>query len=150
MKLDLRKPVFVFVGAWNPAIFQPGWIARHLFEIPEGEKVRAEAMVPTVPNQEAILYIEDIGLAVTNERVQIFVNGFDDETIQCCEQVAVQLFKTLPHTPFGSFGINFNFVEDDPGDELFDMLRTKDGIDEHFKIIGQKYASASCWLPTSF
>ena len=36
VKLDLRRPSIVLTGAWNPAIFQAGWILRFLFQVPDG------------------------------------------------------------------------------------------------------------------
>ena len=99
-------------------------------------------MVPVVPNPEPILYIEDIGISVTRERVSLLLNDINEATRSRAEQVAIRLFETLPHTPFGAFGVNFNFVEDNPNEQLLDVLKTKDGIDQHYKIQSQNLISA--------
>lgn len=52
-----------------------------------------------------------------------------------------RIFEKLPHTPFGSFGVNFHFVEPDPSDELGDKLKINDEIEHEFTIKEQKFIS---------
>lgn len=137
MKLDLRKPTLIFLGHWNRAIFQPGWIALNLFQIPEGKEVRAEQVIQIGPNPEPLLFIQGLGFSTTRERVSLHLNDMSEATKDRAEQVALRLFEILPHTPFGPFGVNFEFVEDDPSDKLLDALKTNDGIDQHYKIASQ-------------
>lgn len=139
LKLDLRKPLFVFLGAWNPAIFQPGWVARYLFGFPEGASVDAGLLM--LPNQPPLTFIKDIGVAVTPERVTLYVQRFDDETKSQVETTAKNIFEVLPHTPIGAFGVNFVFKDDDADPSLYDKLKTKDGIDKHFKVLSQQFVS---------
>ncbi len=142
MKVDTRPPVFVFVGAWNPAIFQSAWIARYLFNVPAGREQPATEVLVTIPIPRRIIYIENIGIAVSNERVEIFANDFDEAVIQRTEEVALRLVETLSHTPYGPWGVNFNFIELEPSVELLDALKTRDNIEQHFKIVSQDLVSA--------
>ena len=43
--LDTRAPIVVLVAQFNPAIFQPAWIARHLFDKKEGEEMPVMEMI---------------------------------------------------------------------------------------------------------
>lgn len=143
MKLDLRRPSIVLLGAWNPAILQPGWIANYLREIPEGKDIAAQEAFFVVDGlSRSILYIDDVGITANNQRVDIFLNSFGDNEIHWAEKYVSNLVTTLKHTPLGAYGINFSFVEEDAQDELLDMLKTKDKIEQHFKILNQSLTSA--------
>ncbi len=111
MKVDLRVPTIVISGAWNPAIFQPGWIARHLFEVPEGTK-KLLAEVVTNNGERQIRYLDNVGISVVYERIEFFINSLDDECISTCEKAAINVLKTLYHTPVGPFGLNFQFCDE--------------------------------------
>lgn len=137
MKLDLRHAAIVLLGAWNPAIFQPGWIVRHLFNVPEGQSVKGGQLIPSSPALDPILFLEGVGISVSGDRVRLYLNRFDEETISRVEKVAGRLVETLLHTPFGAFGVNFNFIEDDPDISLYDKLKVNDRLDQKFKIIKQ-------------
>ena len=142
MLLDACRPVFVFRGAWNPAIFQPPWLAKNLFDIESGQEIEAIDMTVLTPAPKQIIYIENIGISASNDGVEIFVNDFDDQTIEKAERTAIRLLETLPHTPLGGFGVNFSFTEKEPSDELLDCLHTKDSIDKQFKILKQEFSAA--------
>jgi len=141
MKLDTRHPLFVFLGAWNPAIFQPPWIAKYLFEKPEGNQIAAKQLTVFAPFPKQITYIDNIGVSASNERVEIYTNGFENDLCLEAEKVAIRLIKTLPHTPFGRYGINFNFVVELPNDTMLDALKTSDKVDQYHKIISQNITS---------
>ena len=134
MRLDLQAPIIVMVGAWNPAIFAPPWIARNLFGIPEGEPIRvAQAVVDEKPPKTR-LYIQDIGITAMSQRVELTLNSFTPDVLERTEHVACNLLGVLPHTPLGPLGINFVFLESEPGADLLDKIRPADDIDQHFKI----------------
>lgn len=142
MLLDARRPLFVFRGAWNPAIFQPPWLAKYLFDIESGQEVEAIEMTVLTPVSQKITYINDIGITASNNGVDIFANGMDEQTLAKAETVAIRLLETLSHTPIGGFGVNFFFTENEPSDDLLDCLHTKDSIDKHFKILKQEFSAA--------
>ena len=145
MKLDVRKPMIVFAGAWNPAIFKPGWIARHLLEVPEGQQVQVlEVMVAGRLDAGPIHYFDDrnIGIFASFQRLEIFANEFDTPTIELVERVGISLIQTLPHTPLGPFGINFSLIHENPDDKLLDIMRTRDTVEQHFKIVSQNLTTS--------
>ena len=142
MFLDARRPLFVFRGAWNPAIFQPPWLAKYLFDIESGQEIEALEMTVLSPVSRKITYINDIGISASKDAVEIFANGMDGKTIAKAETITIRLLETLSHTPIGGFGVNFCFTENEPTDELLDCLHTKDSIDKHFKIQKQEFSAA--------
>jgi hypothetical protein len=140
MDLDLRLPTLVVTGTLNPAILQPGWIARYMLEIPEGQKL--DAVMPLSGNRvPPPTYFDGFGVAVRSDRVDLFTNALDDESIVRCEGACYRFVETLRHTPFGALGVNFRFIEKDPNQALLDQLQTKDAINQHLKIKRQRFVT---------
>lgn len=133
MRLDLTRPTLVIVGAWNPAIFQAGWCAEHLFDVPPGEQVRTASVLTGMPPKE-ITYFDPVGISVSTARLELFANGIGDAPKDGVENTAIRILETLPHTPTGALGVNFFFVEDDPSDELIDSFNTADALRENYSI----------------
>lgn len=146
ISLDLRRPLFVFLGAWNRAIFSPNWIALHLFGYPEGEEVAAREVVETVEAkkmsvQKKAIYFESVGIVATNSRIEIFVNDLEPQTIEKAEHAALSMIQTLPHTPLGPFGVNFAFFERDADIDLLDLLTANDKVDSHYEVVSQEFTT---------
>lgn len=135
------------LGAWNPAIFQPGWMAQYLLGFPAGERIPAATLlaVPTtgivVGAAKQTTYISDIGISVNTDRLEIYVNDLQPETIAKAEQAAINVFAILPHTPFGATGVNYNFTQAPPDDALLDRLHCGDRIHEHYRVRAEEFKS---------
>jgi hypothetical protein len=138
LKLDLRRPILVIAGAWNPAIFHPVWVARHLLGYPEGDTIRA-TLVQTGPPLHTTTYLDGIGYSASAQRFELALAHQDPEGFARAARCVQNLVGTLPHTPVNACGINFNFVDDDPGPEVLDLLVSNDGIDQHFVITTQEF-----------
>ena len=143
MILDITAPTLVLLGAWNPRIFQGGWIGKNLFGYEADTEIRGailtivkDSMVKEIP------YLDDIGIHVTPERMEIYPNSLEETTRLKAEEVAANVATTLPHTPFGAVGVNFNFVEDDPENALLDALQSADSINQSFRVVGQEFKAA--------
>ena len=114
-----------------------------MFERPEGEEVTATNILEVPPAgappsliPRQTIYIDSVGIRVTRQRVDVFVNEVDEDSHNLVEQVCLRLIKTLPHTPLGPVGINFAFVHSDPDTEPLDKLKIRDSIHQHYKIQG--------------
>ena len=141
MFLDLKKPLFVVVGTWNPAIFTNGWIARYLFCVPEGERIDANELVEFGPAQRRIVYIRNIGVAAHAKRIEFFANSMDPQTLNEIVELVKRTITTLPHTPLGGVGVNFFFQVDDPDASIIDALKTRDRIEQHYRVLMQSFES---------
>jgi len=140
---DLRTPTLVVSGAWNPAIFQPGWIASNLLGVPKGEKIQvAECARPDEDGQLKIIsFFGDMGVSSSRQRLEVFLNSDADGIAAKGEDLVVKVLEVLPHTPIQALGINFLFVEEDPSGELIDKLKTMEGLEARYQIKQQNYAS---------
>ncbi|SRR6266852_704030 len=137
MLLDLRRPTLVITGIWNPAVFQPGWIALHLFGRPKGEEVQVTQAQVMAPNLRVVNYFGEIGIGVTAQRVEFYLNNFSIENKRSLENVCIRTTELLPHTPMDAIGVNFIFNEADPDPALIDKLKTRDDIEIEFEIVEQ-------------
>lgn len=140
MRLDARRPVVVLTGAWNPAIFNPGWVGLHLLGIPKGQTVTVR-IVQSMPDMKQVTYVADsnIGYYADFTRVEFYSNSYETEGIRSLAQTIARLLETLPHTPFGHFGINFLFIEENPSTALLDKFQSADRIDEFYRIATQEF-----------
>jgi len=134
---EISKSIVV-VGSFNPAIFQPAWIAQNSL-LPEEEMdgFYNEQIVKKIPefgleigtgqpfqvnNDQAVAIFKSFSLQVVRNRFSTTITSDDNTTIKFIRKV----FKMLPETPIHSYGINFNvhieFVEDynEIIDNLFD------------------------------
>jgi hypothetical protein len=127
MKLDLRMPTVVLAGAWNPAIFQPGWIARHVFGVPAGAEIKVTAVQMLIGQQQKLVtYIRDVGFAVSSNRLEIFAVEGSESAFKAAEETTARIVELLPHTPISAYGINFHFIEEHPLPGLLRKIRSCD------------------------
>jgi hypothetical protein len=137
LSLDFAKPRFAFLGAWNRAVLQPQWIARHLFNYPEGQAVQVGVLVDAMHPNDQTLFIDEVGVSCRSDRVLLLTNSLEPEVVVRSERAAGALFATLPHTPLGPWGVNFAFVLEDAEDQLLDQLTASDALSEHYPLLGQ-------------
>jgi hypothetical protein len=112
----------VLAGAWNTQIFQPEWVARHIFEV---DAVELQiALTPSVLNLRYAA--SDATLVVHSERLIFGVREANEAAISSCELYANRVITLLPHTPISAVGINFSFVQSDPPDQFLKLLSVDD------------------------
>jgi hypothetical protein len=135
MKLDLRRPTIVLAGAWNPAIFEPAWIARHVFGMPGGVEftVNAAQMIADGEAKLAI-YIGDVGFSVSPTRLEIFAAQVGAAAFSAVESATAKIVELLPHTPISAYGINFRFIEELPSPDLLKQIRCHDELEKRFEV----------------
>jgi hypothetical protein len=128
------------VGSWNAAIFSSGWIALNLFDYPKGQELTITDIFASDRGNTPIHYINEIGIGATNQRIEIFVNSPDQ--IDLAENVAAKIIETLPHTPLGSYGLNYVFTHENPDSSLLDKFENSEGLDQEFEILQDNFKSA--------
>ncbi|MBL8906524.1 MAG: hypothetical protein JNM20_07595 [Rhizobiales bacterium] len=132
MILNLTAPTFVVVGAFNRRIFQPSWIARWLYEFAEGADITFVQLAQIEAPARQTIYISDVGISATNERLEVYINSLSEATKSLAETVLRRLFTVLPHTPVKALGINFHFDLAEATDRVISRIRIDDGLDAEF------------------
>lgn len=128
-KLDLRSPTIVVVGRWNDAILnEPGWIARHVLERPEGEEIEVRAFMRQDNGMPAqpIWSFPTFAISCTGPRLELYQISAEDLSIYGVLRTISQL---LPHTPVSGFGINFKISSDEDMSGVSEKLETKEVFD---------------------
>lgn len=131
-KLNLTRPILVFPGAWNPAIFSPPWVAQYLHEYPEGDEVEATLIQEAGSTNAPIVFIREIGISAANNRIQFFVNNF--EQFEALDKPVIRMLKSLPHTPMKAFGVNFFYSLEDVSPEFLEELKTRETFEDSYEI----------------
>lgn len=99
---EIASVALVFVGAMNPTIFQPAWLAAHKLIRDE----EAEAAEIRIIHQDVVSYsLEWVDLEVTRDRCQLQTTS-TAEAADPVRDLALGIFTILRHTPIRLVGIN--------------------------------------------
>jgi hypothetical protein len=58
------------------------------------------------------------------------MDAMEADTVALTERVVNAVAEVLPHTPVAGIGINFRFVDQDPSDEIVDMLKSGEALEQ--------------------
>jgi hypothetical protein len=95
---ELPRQNVTVVGAFNPAILQPGWIKRFVPAVTE----EISTLIP-LEGGPTLFQAGPLYWVVTNERA--VVHG----PISLAGAVVASIVRMLPHTPLRAAGVNFQF-----------------------------------------
>lgn len=110
----------VILGAWNPSIFSPEWVSRHLSETGEcSVKLAFPVSDPTAPRK---ITFEGIHLFPGRKQVMLVPDEPSLEGMSMCAGVLLKIIEALHHTPVSSAGINFSFLESEELGGMSDVL----------------------------
>lgn len=70
-------PSIIVVGAWNPAILQPAWIAKHLYGIAEGENFPVTVGIPSIPGKPIRFDFGELTIIPAGDRLTLFAKSLD-------------------------------------------------------------------------
>ncbi|RYM09632.1 hypothetical protein [Sphingobium cupriresistens] len=130
LKLDIRGPIVVLVAEFNSAIFQPPWIAKHLFGKAEGDEMAAaEILIQNGPLLIQLTFLEGVAINVAPNRTEIFALDAEPETLARAEGVLLKMLEVLPHTPLAAVGCNLSYVDDDPSTAIAELFTTPEGFE---------------------
>ncbi len=130
--LELNSATVIILGSWNSKIFAPEWIVHHLHGYEIGENVQI-AIVHEVESNKKIFIVNDIGLSVHGEKIELFINSTDN--FDSLKAVVNRIYTVLPHTPFGPFGINYKFISKEPDIDVISRLDTQERLDAEYEIL---------------
>lgn len=128
MKVIADKVTLVLVGAFNPAILTPEWIARNGLGLEPGVDFQVEMLAPLGVAAPARYSFNGISYSATLRNVTFYL---DPNAIQAGEQTltaAANILQQLPHTPIAGLGFNFAFLVEQPTESLLSLLTTKDDL----------------------
>jgi hypothetical protein len=143
LALDIRGPVIVVAGAFNPAIFSQSWVATNVFGIPEGAEMSVlEVLVQIDPQSLLQLrFFEGVAINVGPGRVELYAANGEPETFSAVETALRKVLELLPHTPIQAIGCNFRWVDSDPSPEVTDLFDSPEGLEGGFQIQARQFSA---------
>ena len=100
----------LLLGSWNTAIINPKWLAKNIFEVPDGEEFGMEMSFNGSVKFRTL--IRDIYIAPTNDRLVMYPVKEEEELFKRIDSVTTMLYKKLPYTPITAIGHNFTYILD--------------------------------------
>jgi hypothetical protein len=141
MQIDLRQPLLVISGRWNPHIFTMDWVAQNLFEVAAGTAVEiGQAFLPDRPSP--VLIMNGVGLWCAAERLEFYSAELTPAAFAATEAAAVKALNLLQHTPVFAFGTNFQFLDPDISPTIGDAITTREDLEAKFRVIDRTYKTA--------
>lgn len=104
----------ILIGGWNRRLLTPQWVAKEIAEVKE---VGLEIPVGD-PNLPLRLVFGDTVLSVGADRLQLHSKNPTDEKLDGLRDLAMRVLGRLPHTPVSALGVNFQWRESEPSQEL--------------------------------
>lgn len=126
----LNSPSMVIVGAWNSAIIQPSWLGRQIYGVPEGDEFPVVVEMATTPKAPPRFTIGDIAYVPSDTNLMVFSSSVDMDALGDMENKVINILRALPHTPIVAFGQNFEFVDNDPGQQLLEIFDLNDNLSD--------------------
>jgi hypothetical protein len=135
MNLESEDMGIVFVGNFNPAIFQPEWLYSHDL-ISEGELEYANQHLTVIHNAVSDFDIgSDIHLLVTVDRYQLRADFKYNNQIR---DLTIGVFKLLEHCPITALGVNRSMhYKTNSKDEQQKILNSISGVEGFNDILNQ-------------
>lgn len=144
----------VINGAWNPNIFNPVWIHKHLVEGEQQVEIAYPLNDNTLPIQVSL---PEMRIYPSVNRLEIRPREESVYGMNAALSVARKITGLLIHTPVSAFGINFGFEENDDIHLLTSKIQlldnasidsdkyklTKTAIQRNFKIKDSEYMNLS-------
>lgn len=126
--------MLVLSGILNPAIFNPPWIAAALLGHAQGDAVTVgTGILPGAP-PKPLHIIDQIGFSVTAERCELFLTSLEPPHLRSAEDLAIKIVETLPHTPWGAAGINFNYTASEEFERIDAISHTAEDFEQEYRI----------------
>lgn len=143
LALDIRGPIIVAVGAFNPAIFSHSWIATNIFGVPEGSEMAVlEVLVQVDPLSILQLrFVEGVAINVSLNRIEFYAANNDPATFAAAENALKKVLEILPHTPIQAIGCNLRWVDSDPSEDMIDLFDSPEGLEGNFQIQARQFAA---------
>jgi hypothetical protein len=114
----------VVIGAWNPAIFTPEWVAFNLCTDPNAEVGLSFSIGDAAAPRR--LTFEDVELFPGRRQIAVLSKMLTVEGIVKAADVVSRILNTLIHTPVAEAGINYGFESNSETELLRDVLLPAD------------------------
>lgn len=128
MQLKKGETSLVIVGAWNPAILRPDWMAREVFRFQEGAQAPVTMEFAMVPGAPPKFTMADISFVPMKDRLILYPKETTSTALAYVEAKALEILAQLPHTPVVALGENFEFFDESPTRDQMRVFEVEDPL----------------------
>ena len=121
MNLERNNWDVVVVGHWNRAILTPSWIAKKLFQLPEGTGI--EVAVPIDVFSTPVVKWDGLSVMAEEHRLTISSREPSYEQLAKAMKAATIALEELPKTPLFAAGFNIRFKASGVCEDLCDTIQ---------------------------
>ncbi len=133
----------VINGAWNPNIFNPVWIHKHLVDGEQQVEIAYPLSDNTLPIQVSL---PEVRIYPSVNRLEIKPREESVNGMNAALSVARKITGLLIHTPVSAFGVNFGFEENDD----IHLLTSKIQLLDNASIDSDKYKLINTAIQRNF
>jgi hypothetical protein len=126
MQIKKGETSLVIIGAWNPSILRPDWLAREVFHFPEGSQAPVTMEFAMVPGAPPKFTMGDISFVPMKDRLMLYPKETTQTALADMEAKALEILAQLPHTPVLAFGENFGFIDESPARDQLRVFEVED------------------------
>lgn len=132
----------VVLGSWNPGILQPRWLAAEVFH---GDAANTPVQVEfsLTAGQPPRFVMEGIKFVPAFDKLLLIPQGLEDGQLADCEAKLRIILTALPHTPVTAFGINFEFLDEEPSKALVGLFAERESLAETANLAFETQSTAS-------
>lgn len=132
MLIDANKTSLVIAGSWNPAILNPSWIAKTVFNYEQDQEFNVSVEMGMAPlNYQKFTFL-DISYIATPQFLIFYIDHLQPENIQKTITTARSILNKLLHTPITGVGFNFEFLLNEQKDNFLDLFKQVDKLNDVF------------------
>lgn len=132
MKVITDRTTVVLVGAFNPAILQPNWIAVHGLGYAPEQEFQVEILSPVGGVGPNRFSFDGLSYSAGYRNVTLHLEGSTPEQCARAATATAKVLELLPHTPVNGLGFNFGFSVDEPSNDLLALLSQHDALLDSF------------------
>jgi len=119
---------FIIIGAWNPAIIQPGWLKSQFPTIIKGDKFGVELIIGPIATFR--FEVNNVLVSPNHDRLIFTPREVNKGLLDFISKISFSIFEKLPHTPVFAAGCNFVYKLDDSESFFISELETHADMSE--------------------
>lgn len=122
---DIENWSVVLVGFWNQKIFNPEWLTKQKITKPN-EQVEVNISIQNNSPFGIRYGFDDVHLQVFDRRLILNPTKDEDKILKTVENTSIKILELLEHTPVSGIGVNFQFIDEKPDSNKYEIFRFND------------------------
>jgi hypothetical protein len=145
MRRIADQTTLIIVGAWNPAILNPAWVARNALGMaPDANFEVGVNFVAVDPTRQFRFSFSGIDFSPMPGALIFHLNPLAPADCERALTAAAAILRLLPHTPISGYGMNFAYSADDVSEQIAELFRGANLIGNGFHHDEAQVVASGC------